>query len=70
MVNLNAFPLNNLVKILEIESIDVTFEKSVALAELMFEMISVTSRSQSLSVSVFLVANRACSSTSGASWID
>ena len=70
MVNLNAFPLNNLVKILEIESIDVTFEKSVALAELMFEMISVTSRSQSLPVSVFLVANRACSSTSGASWID
>jgi hypothetical protein len=66
---LDTFANEKVVEIFHFKARDAAFEKGIALGEFMFEMLGVTAESESLTVSVLLMARGSSSCTSGTSWM-
>ena len=66
-LDLNAFTDENLIQVFQIKIRDTTFEKGIALGELVFEMFGVATKGESLTMPVLLVAGGSGCCTSGAS---
>ena len=66
---LDIFANENVVEIFHFKARDAAFEKGITLSEFMFEMLGVTTESESLTVPVLLMARCSSSCTSGTSWM-
>lgn len=68
-IDVNPFPLKDLIEVIEIEAIDKALKESITLQKLAFDVLGMASGGQSLSVSIFLLTDGACSGASCASWM-
>jgi len=65
----NTLPSAELIEIVEVEPLDVLLKQGLTLLQLALETLSISSWSESLPMSVFLMAWSAGVGASGASWV-
>ena len=68
-LDLDAFADENVFQIFHFKARDAAFEKGIALGELVFEMLCMTTKGERLTMPILLMASSSGGCTSGASWM-